>query len=203
MMMFGRYSMICLPLLAALAWPLESIAADSKPAVHQPRAERDGSHDFDLNFGTWKTHITRLARPLSGSTTWNSYDGISVVCKIWNGQASLFELDANGPAGHLEGAGLRLYNPQSHQWSLNWTNSGEGKMEVPMTGDFHDGRGEFFDQEWFNGRAILSRNGFSDIRPNSSRFEQAFSDDGGKTWEVNWVMTFTRMPGKANEGNCS
>jgi hypothetical protein len=89
--------------------------------------------------------------------------------------------------------GLRLYNPQSHQWSLNWANSADGTMTKPMIGEFKNGRGGFCDQELFNGRAIYVRNGFSQITPNSSRFEQAFSNDGGKTWETNWIMTFKRM----------
>lgn len=154
---------------------------------------RDGQHDFDFNIGIWKTHISRLKQPLTGSTTWVEYQGISIVRKVWNGRASLFELEADGPAGRIEGVGLRLYNPESRQWSLNWANSADGIMTRPMIGEFRNGRGEFYDQEIFNGRAILVRNGFSNITPNSSRFEQAFSDDGGKTWETNWIMTFTRI----------
>jgi hypothetical protein len=65
-------------------------------------------------------------------------------------------------------------------------------MTTPMVGEFRGGRGEFVDREPLDGRAIFARNGFTDIKPNSSRFEQAFSDDGGKTWEVNCVMTFRR-----------
>ena len=161
--------------------------------------EGDVQHDFDFNIGTWKTHISRLQRPLTGSTTWVEYDGISVVRKVWDGRASLFELEAGGPAGHIEGVGLRLYNPSSHQWSLNWANSSAGTLGQPMIGEFKNGRGEFYDQEPFNGRAIYVRNSFSDITSDSSRFEQAFSDNGGKTWEVNWVMTFTRVKDDANK----
>jgi hypothetical protein len=148
--------------------------------------------DFDFHFGTWKTHISRLKSPLTGSKTWVEYDGTSEVEKVWGGKASLFVLEASGPAGKIEGMGLRMYNPQSKQWSLNWTNSSDGVMTIPMIGEFRDGRGEFFDQEPFRGRAILTRNGFSEIKADSSKFEQAFSDDGGKTWETNWVMTFER-----------
>ncbi|MFC5437675.1 hypothetical protein ACFPME_14025 [Rhodanobacter umsongensis] len=156
-------------------------------------APRDGQHDFDFNFGTWKTHVSRLVHPLTGSTTWTAYDGVSVVRKVWNGRASLFELEVEGPAGHIEGAGLRLYNPQSHQWNLNWANSSVGMLDgAPMIGEFKDGRGEFYGPDTFDGRRILVRNGFSNITPDSSRFEQAFSVDGGRTWETNWVMTFTR-----------
>jgi len=97
-----------------------------------------------------------------------------------------------GPAGHIEGVGLRLYNPKSGQWNLNWTNSSVGMLDSPMIGEFKDGRGDFYGQDTLDGRSILVRNGFSNIARNSSRFEQAFSADGGKTWETNWVMTFTR-----------
>jgi hypothetical protein len=137
--------------------------------------------------------FSRLVHPLSASNEWANYDGTAVVSKVWNSSASLFELDVSGPAGQIEGMGLRLYNPETRQWSLNWANSSDGVINKPIIGEFKVGRGEFFDQEEFNGRMILARNSFSHITPNSSRFEQAFSNDGGKTWETNWVMTFTRQ----------
>jgi hypothetical protein len=153
----------------------------------------DGQHDFDFEVGTWKTHLSRLVHPLSGSNAWVEYDGTTVVRKIWNGRANLVELEADGPAGHFEGLSLRLYNPQSHQWSLNFAGSRDGSLSQPTIGQFKNGHGEFFDQETLNGRAIFVRFVISDITPNSCRFEQAFSEDGGKSWEVNWVATDTRM----------
>ena len=167
----------------------DAAKTDSRPSATQ----RDGQRDFDFHFGTWKTHITRLLHPLKGDTVWVEYDGVSVVQEVWGGRASLFELKADGPAGHIEGMGLRLYNPESHQWSLNWSSGTSGVLDQPMVGEFKDGRGDFFDREPFNGRTISTRNGFSEITKDSSRFEQAFSDDGGKTWETNWIMTFTRV----------
>ena len=164
-------------------------------------AEHNGQHDLDFNIGTWTTHVSRLLQPLTGSTTWAEYEGTSVVRKVWNGRASLFELEVDGPAGRIEGMGLRLYNPQSHQWSLNWANSRDGTLTQPAIGEFKNGRGEFLDHESFNDRAIFARNSFSDVTPNSSRFEQAFSSDGGKTWETNWVMTFTRAKDEANKAH--
>lgn len=104
------------------------------------------------------------------------------------------ELDVEGPAGRIEGLSLRLYNPESRQWSLNFSNSAGGTLSPPSIGEFKNGRGEFFSQETLNGRTILVRFVISDITPNSARFEQAFSDDGGKTWEVNWIATDTRIP---------
>jgi len=164
-----------------------------KPAgIQQAAKARDGSHDFDFEIGTWKTHLRRLKNPLSGSTTWVEYEGTTVVRKVWDGRANLVELVADGPAGHFEGLNLRLYNPQSRQWSLNFANSKSGVMTPPTIGEFKNGRGEFFQQDTLNERLILVRFVISDITPNSCRFEQSFSDDGGKTWEVNWIAVDTR-----------
>jgi len=154
---------------------------------------RDGQHDFDFEIGTWKTHLSRLQHPLTGSKTWVEYEGTTVVRSVSNGRANLAELVADGPAGHFEGISLRLYNPHSRQWSLNFSNIGAGTLSQPTIGEFKNGRGEFFDQETLDGRAIYVRFVISDIRPESCRFEQAFSADGGKTWEVNWVATDTRV----------
>jgi hypothetical protein len=153
---------------------------------------RDGQHDFDFNIGTWNTHIKRLQHPLKGSNTWVELEGTVVVQKVWNGRAQLEEIEADGPTGHFEGLTLFLYNPRSHQWSQNFASSGDGTLSVPTVGEFKNGRGEFFDQEPFNGRTILVRVVWSNVTPNSHQFEQSFSDDGGKTWEPNFVATLTR-----------
>jgi hypothetical protein len=156
-------------------------------------ANGDGQHDFDFEIGVWKTHLKRLVHPLSGSSTWVVLDGTSVVRKVWNGRANLVELETDAASGHLQVLSLRLYNPQSRQWSLNTANVSSGTLGTPTIGEFKDGRGEFFDQETFNGRTILVRNVWSDITADSCRFEQSFSDDGGKTWEVNWIAVDTRL----------
>jgi len=169
----------------------QSSTATGTPQLTNPR--RDGAHDFDFEVGTWKTHLRRLVHPLSGSSTWVEYEGTTVVRKVWNGRANLVELVADGPAGHLEALSLRLYNPDSHQWSLNFANSATGTLSQPTIGEFKNGRGEFFDQETLNGRAILVRFVITDVTPTSCRFEQSFSDDGGKTWELNWVAVDTRV----------
>ncbi len=88
---------------------------------------------------------------------------------------------------------LRLYNPQSGQWSLNFASFRGGTLAQPTIGEFKNGRGEFYDQETINDRACLVRFVISDIEPDSCRFEQAYSDDGGKTWEVNWIAIDTRL----------
>jgi hypothetical protein len=154
---------------------------------------RDGQRDFDFEIGTWKTHLKRRLRPLTGSNTWVEYQGTTVVRKVWDGRANLVELDVTGPAGRIEGLSLRLYNPESRQWSLNFSSVAGGTLSPPTIGEFKNGRGEFYNQETLNGRAILVRFVIFDIAPNSAKFEQAFSDDGGKTWEVNWIATDTRV----------
>ena len=171
----------------------QSNSEASRTNLQQTSRERDGQHDFDFEIGTWKTHLRRLVHPLTGSTTWVEYDGITVVQKVWNGRANLVELEVDGPAGHIEALSLRLYNHQSRQWSLNFSSSSGGTMSQPTIGEFKNGRGEFFDQEILNGRAIFVRFVISDITPTSCRFEQSFSDDGGKTWEVNWIAIDTRV----------
>jgi hypothetical protein len=152
-----------------------------------------GADDFDFEIGTWNTRLSRLVNPLSGSSTWVEYEGTSVVRKVWDGRANLVELDVKGPAGRIEGLSLRLYNPQSRQWSLHFANSRGGIMSPPVTGEFKNGRGEFYGQETLDGRVIYVRFVVSEITPTSCRFEQAFSDDGGKSWEVNWIAIDTRV----------
>lgn len=183
-----------LGVLVAILLPLRGLP--QRPAV--PGAgpvpmRADGQHDFDFQIGTWRTHLRRLLHPLTGSNAWVEYDGTSVVRTVWNGRANLVELEVDGPAGHIEGLSLRLYNPDARQWSLNYANRATGTLGVPTIGEFRNGRGEFYDQETFHGRTILVRNVILVLAPDSSRFEQAFSDDGGRTWEVNWIATDTRV----------
>jgi len=154
---------------------------------------RDGQHDFDFDVGTWKTHSSRLLHPLTGSTTWADMDGVTVVKKIWDGRANLAEYKADGPAGHIELLSLRFYNPEAHQWSLGFATPNVGTLSVPSTGEFKNGRGDFYDQEETDGKYILVRFSIWGITPDTAQSEQAFSDDGGKTWEVNWINKYTRI----------
>jgi hypothetical protein len=172
-------------------------SAQPRPAAAQAAptpvaTQRDGHRDFDFEIGTWKTKLSRRLRPLTGSNTWVEYEGTTVVRKVWDGRANLVELEVEGPSGRIEGLSLRLYNPDTRQWSLNFSNSAGGTLSPPVFGEFKNGRGEFYGQDTLDGRVILVRFVISDITENSCHFEQAFSDDGGKTWEVNWVAVDTR-----------
>jgi hypothetical protein len=173
---------------------MTTLAQTSPSPATTSSAQRDGQHDFDFELGTWKTHLKVLRHPQTGAATWVEYEGTSVVHPVWAGRANMVELEVDGPAGHVEAISLRLYNPVSHQWSLNFANATGGTMGVPTVGEFRNGRGEFYDQEAVNGRMIFVRNIWSGITANSCHFEQAFSDDGGKTWETNWIAEDTRDP---------
>ena len=177
--------------VAVSPWALADgvVPAAAKPPQDAPR---DGSHDFDFEVGTWKTRLRRLLHPLTGSTTWVTYEGTTTVRKVWNGRANVLELEVDGPSGHIEALSLRLYNPASRQWSLNFSNSAVGSLGTPTVGEFSNGRGEFIDQESLGARMVLVRFVISGITPDSCHFEQAFSDDGGRTWEVNWIADDTR-----------
>jgi hypothetical protein len=168
----------------------------SVPAQQKTPAEavkRDGQRDFDFETGRWKTHLKRRLRPLTSSNEWVEYDGVSIVSKVWNGDANLVELDVAGPSGRIEGVSLRLYDPDAHQWSLNFASKRGGGMTPPVTGEFKEGRGEFFGADTLNGRAIFVRFVIGCGSKDACHFEQAFSDDGGKTWEVNWIADDTRV----------
>jgi len=181
-------------ILIALVFALQGIICPlAASAQSTDTAKRDGSHDFDFEIGNWKTHLKRLKAPLSGSTTWIEYDGTTVVRKIWNGKANMVELEVDGPSGHFEGLNLRLYNPEARQWSLNFASSRGGVITQPTIGEFKNGRGEFYDQEAFNGRTIMVRFVITPVNADLIRFEQSFSDDGGKTWELNWIAEDTRV----------
>jgi hypothetical protein len=156
-------------------------------------AQQDGADDFDFHNGTWRTHLRRLLHPLAGSDEWLEYEGTTVVRPVLKGKANLVELSVDGPDGHFEGLSLRLYDPRARQWSLNFSNPTTGTLSPPSIGQFRDGRGEFYSQEVFEGRTILVRFVITPITPDSIRFEQSYSDDGGRTWELNWDATDIRI----------
>jgi hypothetical protein len=180
--------------------PLRGLAQQNseaaKTSVQHTPSEGDGQHDFDFEVGTWKVHLKRLDHRLVGSTNWVEFDGTSVTRKVWGGRADLEEFETDSPVGgHIEGLTLRLYDPQTHQWSLYWATSKSGAMGVPTIGEFKNGRGEFFDTEPSgpNGRSILCRFVWTNTNTGTPHFEQSFSEDGGKTWEVNWITDQIRV----------
>jgi hypothetical protein len=190
---------LCVPItslwVAALLPTSFMQAQTATPAVPQAAAQRDGQHDFDFEIGSWKIHLKRRLHPLTGSNTWVEFDGTSVTRKLWQGRSQVEEFETDGAAGHIEGMTLRLYNPQTHEWGLYWANSQKGIMDVPQIGRFINGRGEFYAQDTFEGKTIWVRFIWSQTDSKSPHFEQSYSEDGGKTWEVNWITDQTRVAG--------
>ena len=189
------YLVVCS--LVVVLQPLLGVAQQNsnaaKISVQQGLAERDGQHDFDFLFGTWKIHLKRRLHALAGSDTWTEFDGTGVYQKVWDGRANLNEFEADSPTGHIEGLTLRTYNPQTHQWSLYWASSKDGILAVPQIGQFKNGQGKFYAQDTLDGKSIFVRYIWSGITTNSVHFEQSFSDDGGQTWEVNWISDMMRI----------
>src|SRR6185312_6950556 len=154
----------------------------------------DGSHDFDFLHGRWKVHHRRLCHPLSGSRERDEFNGTAVERPLWDGQANIEELDAELPDCRLHGLALRLYCPLSRQWAIHWSTAENGTLDQPMMiGDFRNGYGEFYNEETFGDRGIFVRCFWTNLMREKCRWEQAYSADGGRTWETNWTMTFTRM----------
>ena len=176
------------------AWPQSSPAkSGSTQALAAP--ERDGSHDFDFLIGDWKAHVRRLPDRLVGSNTWIEYDGISDHKKILDSNADFEEFDVRNTEKNLriKAQTLRLYNPETHQWSIYLVDVDKGTLGLPpVVGRFNGNRGEFYDQEDWKGRAVFVRYVWLNISPKSARMEQSFSPDGGKTWEVNWICELSR-----------
>jgi len=168
-----------------------ALAASASSVTQTP--VRDGAHDFDFDLGTWQTQSSRLLHPLSGAHDWVQMHGTTAVSKVWDGRANLAVFKADGPAGPLELLVLRLFDPATHQWSINFATPNVGTLGVPGLGEQRDGRLEFYDQEPINGKAVLVRFSIWGITPDTAQSEQAFSADGGKSWEVNWINHYTRQ----------
>jgi len=193
----SRFSLAAAALLAGAGLAL----AQSPPAPAGGPSSgnatlRDGQRDFDPLIGNWKATLKRLVHPLTGSHEWVEFEGTQITRSVWGGRASMDEFHVHSPGTNtdVDGLTIRLYNPQSHQWSIYWSNAKKGTFDWPPTvGRWQDGRGEFYDQETFEGKSIIVRYVWSDVTGSSAHFEQSFSEDGGKTWEPNWISTITRM----------
>jgi len=171
---------------------------DSGPS-QSTTPDQDGQNGFDGLFGTWNYHVKRLVHPLTGSTTWIEFPATGTCYRIWGGRAQLDTFEADAPTGHIEGLVVRLYNLQNHQWSLNWAISRTGTPDPPQIGKFKNGHGDFYTQDTINGKTIFVRYDWSKINTDTPHFEQSFSEDGGQTWEVNWITDQTRAPDAADK----
>ncbi len=157
-------------------------------------AEPEGRTDFDFLIGSWKIQHRRLKERLKACTEWEEFEGTGEVRHILGGLGNMDELTMDRASGRIQAVTVRLYNPVTREWSIYWVaDNSPGRLDVPMVGKFDGPKGEFFSQELFEGRHIFNRFIWTVNEPNSCRWEQAFSSDGGKTWETNWTMKFARQ----------
>ncbi len=170
---------------------LPAAAQDGAPPETQIRS---GQQDFDFEIGTWTTKVRVLRNPLSGAApAWAEYQGTSVVRPLLGGRANFVDLSVQGPSGSIEGGSLRLYNPRTGQWSLNFASLRDGMLTAPVYGGFDGrGRGVFYGQDMMDGRAIMVRFVIQPVSKTEVRFEQAYSADGAVTWETNWEAVDVR-----------
>ena len=175
---------------ASIALSAVALSTSGEPAA----GFHSGAHDFDWEIGAWTTKVRVRTNPLSGEEPrWVDYVGTSVVKPLLDGRANFVELSVAGISGKIEGGSLRLYGSQSGQWSLNYANLRNGLLTSPVFGKFDaNGRGLFYGPDTLDGRAILVRFVITKVSNNEARFAQAYSADGGVTWEDNWIAIDSR-----------
>jgi len=148
--------------------------------------------DFDFLVGRWSVAHRRLQRRLEACTRWDEFAGTCDLSLILDGQGNLDQNVIDLPGGTYRAATLRVFDPLGQTWSIWWIDARRGQVEPPVRGTFADGVGTFYGDDDWQGRAVKVRFQWTDITPDSARWQQAFSIDGGKTWETNWTMQFTR-----------
>lgn len=146
--------------------------------------------DFDFLYGEWDVHNRRLRELFAGSREWYSFEATAWAQPLLGGIGIVDEMDC--PSEGFAGATVRLQDQVSGEWSIYWADSTTGRLFPPVVGGFDGGRGDFFGDDEVDSHPIRAHFTWSEITPESARWEQEFSLDGGQTWECNWVMEFTR-----------
>lgn len=150
------------------------------------------SNDFDFAVGDWIVKHRRLKERLSGCDDWVEFDGTMSTRKILGGDGNLEDNFLDLPGDPYRAIALRAFDRQAMQWSIWWLDGrSPTQLDVPVVGGFAGGKGLFYADDQLGGTPIKVRFTWlpSDTEP---RWEQAFSDDGGSTWETNWTMDFYR-----------
>ncbi|MFI6438673.1 hypothetical protein [Streptomyces sp. NPDC050759] len=150
-------------------------------------------HDFDFLHGDWEVVNRRRTDFLDPDSGWEEFPATSRCRPLFDGAANVDEIDM--PHLGSKGATLRLFDRETGQWSLNWAASRSGKLYPPVTGRFEGGRGEFYGDDAYDGKAVRVRFVWADVSAVGAHWEQAFSLDGGETWVTNWTMDFSRPSG--------
>jgi len=200
----NRRNIIQVPLFAAAAGAGPAFAAH--PASTDELLP-DRPHDFDFLVGAWHVAHRRLKERLANNDQWEEFTGSSKLWLTMGGFGTFDDNVINLPAGTYAGmqrnalhggtyraSTIRGYDPKEKLWSIWWLDARtpQGPLDPPVRGRFVDGVGTFFADDTFNGKPIKVRFIWSQTNTPNPKWEQAFSPDGGKMWETNWVMHFTR-----------
>ena len=157
----------------------------------------DGRHDFDFFFGAWQVANRKRVNPLiPGDTEWIEFDAQVEAHPIVGGIGNIDTYKAPEFPGRpgFEGFTLRLFEPKTGLWRIWWTSSlGTGQLDEPVVGRFEDGLGRFECDEIIDGVHVRVRYEWKNIGAYSVTWEQAFSFDGRRTWDSNWIMDSTRI----------
>ncbi|HET6710975.1 hypothetical protein [Amycolatopsis sp.] len=147
-------------------------------------------NDFDFFIGSWTVVNRRLESLFSGCDVWDTFAGTTTCTPLFDGGGNTEEI--RFPDRGFRGFTLRLFDVERKEWSIYWASSRTGRLDPPVVGTFTGGRGDFYGDDTHEGKPIKAHFIWSDITATSARWEQEFSADGGRTWESNWVMEFTR-----------
>jgi hypothetical protein len=171
-------------------------ASQDTPKSVQGVADLSGLHDFDFLVGNWQVHHRKLKGRLNQSHAWDEFEGTLSMRKLMDGYANVDDNVFNTPEGAYRGVGLRSYDPKTAQWAIWWLDgrSPFGDLDPPVKGHFVKGVGTFYADDTLRGKPVRVRFVWSNITSTTARWEQAYSADGGKTWEINWTMDFKRAP---------
>ncbi len=157
-------------------------------------ANSSGASDFNFFPGNWQVAHRRLKQRLAGSTDWEEFGGTCNVQTLLGGLGNVDDNLIDLTGAPYRAVTLRSFNPATQQWTIWWLDGRvPGRLDAPMVGSFTDGVGTFYGDDTLNGKPIKLRFLWTMAAPDVPRWEQAFSADGGGTWETNWVMTFHRV----------
>lgn len=149
--------------------------------------------DFAFQTGLWRVQHHKLAERLTGCRRWTDFTGSCRAWEILDGEGNVEDQWLDDPAGAYRAAALRRRDPHSGQWSIWWHDGRSLQQDPPVVGGFEQGVGRFFADDMLRGQPIRVRFEWRIDSADRARWEQAFSADGGASWEVNWRMQFERI----------
>lgn len=151
-----------------------------------------GINDFDFLIGRWRVSHRRLKERLVGNHEWIEFGGTCAAQKILGGQGNMDDNVLEFPDGAYRAVTVRTFDPKNGQWSIWWIDGRRpGQLDPPVVGGFENGLGTFYGDDSWNGKPVRVR--FFWRAAEQPHWEQAFSADGGQSWETNWTMDFARV----------